>query len=152
VLLSPSQQCQELKGLKEHADSSNTETTQYMYIVILSTDAQISVDFIHSTEESRHITTHLTNSSRRASSRSCSALSSSSQARLMSLIMRPSFGMYGFWLLARIWLWMEKSRISRLPFSTNLFMHSHNSLTITQWICQIIIQFSTACNHCCQNL
>lgn len=59
-------------------------------------------------------------SSRRASSRSCSAFSRRSQALLMSCIMRPSRGVYGFWLAARMRDCKVNSRTSRLPFSTNL--------------------------------
>lgn len=39
---------------------------------------------------------------------------------LMSDMSFPSRGMYTFWLLALILLWMVKSRTSRLPFSVNL--------------------------------
>ena len=59
-------------------------------------------------------------SSRRASSRSCSAFSRLSHARLMSDSILPSRGRYGFWLLARMRLCSVKSSTSRLPFSTNL--------------------------------
>ena len=39
---------------------------------------------------------------------------------LMSCISLPSLGVYGFWLLALILLWMVNSSTSRLPFSMNL--------------------------------
>lgn len=63
---------------------------------------------------------YLMSSSLRESSLSCSALSSLSQALLISDSSFPSFGKYGLWLLARILLWIVNRRISRLPFSSNL--------------------------------
>lgn len=62
----------------------------------------------------------LISSSRSASSRSCSAFSSRSHALLMSEIILPSFGVYGFWLFARIFDCSVNSKTSKFPFSTNL--------------------------------
>lgn len=49
----------------------------------------------------------------------------------MSEMSLPSLGMYTFWLLALILLWMVKSSTSRFPFSVNLNkIFQRNSVTI----------------------
>ena len=66
----------------------------------------------------------LTSSSLSASSRSCSAFSSSVQARFMSLISLPSRGKYGRWFWALILDWIIKRSTSKSPLSLNLAVFS----------------------------
>lgn len=96
------------------------ETGSQLFQLLLSEITEIMLDYVYMIHLVRqsifanktywlHIlhqirSKHLINSSLRASSRSCSAFSSFSQALLMSEISLPSLGRYGFWLLALILL------------------------------------------------